>query len=132
MIATPEVREEILRAYKQNPQRFSPFKASKAIGVPMSIVLEVVEANKERLTQSSEVHGGMGRPELQIFMVARKRGMGSQWDNTSPAILSARQTYMDGTSEMCTGRDGPWHILYSIPRNRPAKPRPNYFTPEPS
>jgi hypothetical protein len=130
MNTTPEVTAEILRMYQQNPQRFSPFKAAKSLGVPIQTVLDVVEANKERLAQGTEVHGGLGRPELQEFLVARKRGVGAQWDNNDPEIVLARARYEAGTHEMTTGRDGPWQLLYSIVRVRPAAPRPGYFTPE--
>lgn len=130
MSLTPEITDEVLRLYRQNTQRFSPFKVSKALGVSISEVLAVVENNRELLTQGTEVHGGMGRPDIQPFLVARKKGIGAQWDNNSPAIADARAQYEAGTHEMMTGRDGPWQLLYSFPREVPAAPRPGYFNPE--
>jgi hypothetical protein len=75
-----------------------------------------------------EQYGGYGRPELREFLVGRKRAH-EVWDNNDPVIAQARAHYELGTCDMCTGRDGDWLLLYSIP-NKKLKPRPDYFQPE--
>jgi len=126
---TPEQEAEVLRIYRANPQRFSPFKASKTVGIAISHVFEITEKNREILSNTGEKHGGLGPEEHRDFMVARRRAMGGAWDNKEPPIAKARADYETGTHEMYSGRDGPWIILYSKPRKK-IQPRPGYFNTE--
>jgi len=127
---TPEIVDEVLRLHSQNPKRFSPFKASRSVGIDVADVFQIIEQNKDRLNRSEEQYGGFGRPDIQQYVVARRRADEREWDNTDPAIAKARADYEAGTHEMATGRDGSWLILYSIPRKVQAHDRVGYFTPE--
>lgn len=123
---TPELRDEIIVELRKVR---APAKVARNLGIDLSDVLTVsdeIGGAGRRLRQ--EHNGGLGQEALIPFTVARKRAM-QNWDNTDPDIAKARADYEAGTHEMCTGRDGDWLILYSIPRQKVA-PRPAYFTPE--
>lgn len=130
MTYTPVHEAEVLQAYRANPRRFSHFKASKSVGIPLSDVFEIVNRNREVMNSTAERFGGFGRPEWVDFTVARRRILSETWDNTDEKISKARQDYEAGTHLMCTGRDGIWQILYSKPRNGKPDPQPNYFSME--
>ncbi len=106
----------------------SPYRVARSLGIKPDVVIDIIEANRERLSPRQEQFGGLGRPELVEFTVARKRADAS-WNNEDPAVAAARAAYEAGTVDMCTGRDGNWLILYAIPRKKPA-PRVGYFLPE--
>ena len=82
--------------------------------------LKVLE--KENLEEAvfTEKHGGYGRPEMRCYIVARRHVNKTWARQDSQAIEQARRLYDEGKSEMATGRDGRWIILYSIPRNSKA------------
>lgn len=126
---TPEIEKEILAEYRKNPQRFSPFRTASAVGASIDQVFAVVDANKESAAKSDESHGGYGKPNLRRYLIARKKGMTSGWNNDDPKIKAARDGLEEGTNTMVTGRDGTWILLYSIPL-KTVRPRPNYFAPE--
>lgn len=130
MTITPEIRRDILAEHSKNPQRFSPFRTSKALGVPIQDVIKVIETNTDANSQLTVKHDGYGDPKVREFVVARRRAMLAGWDNNDPAIATARADYEAGTHLMVTGRDGPWLLLYSIPRKLGPKPRPDYFSTE--
>lgn len=125
IIKSPEAEEVILRSFRKTE---SPFKVATETGYPIEYVWEVIDDHPEALIEFAERHGGEGRPELLIYRVARIR-VSEQWDNSDPAIAQARANLEEGTHTMCTGRDGGWRLLYSIPLKVPT-PRPNYFQPE--
>lgn len=127
MPPTPEVTAEILAEFKRTR---SPFKTANAVGVDVAVVWAVIDSNKDKVGAFEERYGGRGRPELEQFIVASRRAMAGVWDNDSTEIRDARAAYEAGTHEMATGRDGPWLILYCIPRRYPATGRAGYFTPE--
>lgn len=127
MALTPEIVEEILVKYRQTR---SPFKTAHAVGVDVSDVFAVIDDNSDQLTNVQERHGGMGRPEMQQFIVARRRALDPSWDNGDTTIALARENYEKGTHIMATGRDGAWLILYSIPRKGRPDPMTDYFLPE--
>ena len=130
MSYSPEEEADVLRIYRANPRRFSPFKASKSVGISLPDVFEIIEKNKDNLARTGERHGGMGRPDIQQFLIARRRALSESWDNADPKIAEARTNYEAGTHIMATGRDGPWLILYSIPREGKPVPKPGYFSTE--
>lgn len=121
---TDEVREEILVNFKKTR---SPFRTARNLGYNIEDVLSVVDEVAIPRSTREEKFGGFGRPQMQKYLVARKRPW-DVWDNNQPEIAKARADYEAGTHEMITGRDGDWLILYSIPRVKP-QPRPNYFKP---
>lgn len=124
---TPELRAEIIAGLRKLR---SPSKVMRATGIDLRIILPIADelAGMPRVVRE-EVHGGYGRPEVRDHLVARKRAH-ETWDNTNPDIAAARAEYEAGTHEMTTGRDGDWLLLYSIPRQKPAEPRPDAFKPE--
>lgn len=123
---TTEIRDEIVQALLKLR---SPSKVARALGVELRVILPIADelAGTPRVVRQ-EVYGGFGRPELEDFLVARKRAH-ETWDNTDEAIAAAREAYEAGTHDMATGRDGDWLLLYSIPQ-RKVTPRPDYFRPE--
>ena len=127
MALTQEIINEVLATYKRTR---SPFKIAQKVGVTVDEVFEVLNNHEEKLTPLPERNGGMGREEMQSFIVARRRVSETQWDNDSAEIAKARSDYEAGTHIMATGRDGAWLLLYSIPRKGPADPLPDYFLPE--
>lgn len=130
MSYNPEDEAEILRLHRANPKRFSPFKASNSTGLPLEVVFEIIENNKESLARTGERFGGFGRPDIQKHLVARRRAMGEPWDNKDDNIANARAAFEAGTHILATGRDGPWLLLYSFPRTGRARPQPSYFSVE--
>lgn len=124
---TPELETEILAKYRQTR---SPFKTAHAVGVDVAQVFEVIDTKSDQLTAIQERHGGFGRPDIQGYMVARRRATEPSWDNNDPAIAKARSEFEKGTNIMATGRDGAWLLLYSIPRKGRPDPMPDYFLPE--
>lgn len=123
---TPELRKEIeieLRKVR------APAKVARNLGISLVDVLIVSDdiGGISRHIRPA-TYDGEGRPELRQFMMARKRA-NVPWDNDEPAIAEARRRYEAGTHTMCTGRDGEWLILYSIPL-RKRDPKPDYFIPE--
>jgi hypothetical protein len=129
MTITPEIQSEILAEYAKNPQRFSPFRTAKALGVPIQDVMATVDKSKDLTARMTVRFDGYGRPEMQDYFVARRRAMAQGWDNNEEVIAQARANFEEGTHDMATGRDGPWLILYAIPRRRKT-PRPGYFNTE--
>lgn len=118
-----EIRKEIIDELRKVR---APAKVSRSLGVDLKLVLQVSdEIGGLSYFSHEEKHDGDGRPELVKYTVAKKRAY-QVWDNEDKAIEKARADYEAGTHEMCTGRDGSWLILYSIPRQK-ASPRPNYF-----
>jgi hypothetical protein len=117
---TPEMREEIARDLRKTR---APARTAK------NLVLDVMEDERQPRPFREEKYGGLGRPEIQQYIVDRKRPW-EIWANTTDPVLTARNQYEAGTHEMATGRDGDWLILYSIPRKTVAKDRQNYFQPE--
>lgn len=125
--ATPEVIAEVLQEYSRTTK--SPFRTAQNLGLPVTLVFEILEGHKDAVDIQQMRHNGLGRPELQPFTVARRRVGAGAWDNALPEIAKARADYEAGTHEMATGRDGSWLILYSIPRKR-KQPRLGYFKAE--
>lgn len=103
----------------------SRFRTARALGISLDRVDMVIGETAVQPDTKTTTYGGNGRPDIEKYMVARKRA-GDEWDNTLPDIAEARKQYEAGTHEMCTGRDGDWLILYAIPR-AVVTPRPNYF-----
>lgn len=123
---TPEVRDEILRDLRKTR---APARTAKNTGYPIRLVLQVQEEDNYPRPFREEQYGGLGRPEMQQYTVARKRAW-EVWDNTNEVIAEARANYEAGTHEMVTGRDGDWLILYMIPRKKREPNREGYFQPE--
>lgn len=124
---TPDTDAEVLRMFHANPKRFSAFKASRKLGLPMSQVIDIVRKNKDApMIEETTRHDGHGREDLRPYIVAKRRAMG-EWDNTDPNIIEARGRMEAGTHIMTTHRDGPWLLLLSIPRKHTLDPHPNYF-----
>lgn len=128
MALTPEVRQEIIDAHSRNPQRFSPFRVSTALGVPIDEVMEVVDGLSEKSNGRKPRFDGYGDPAMKEHLMARRKAMGPGWDNTREKVALARKRFEEGTHIMVTGRDGPFLLLYSIPRKRPVEAQPNYFS----
>lgn len=128
MELSTDIIDEVLRVYRKTRQ--SPFKTSRLTGITVDKVFQIVDDNRDKLAEALERHGGLGRPELQDYTVARRRVTERGWDNKDEAIAQARLDYENGTHEMATGRDGTWLILYSIPRSKKIKGREGYFKPE--
>lgn len=124
---TPEIENEILISHQKTR---SPFKTATIVGVEVEDVFKVLDKNKASVGMGAERYGGKGRPELEPFIVARRRANETGWDNSNPLIEQAREDYAAGTHEMATGRDGGWLILYSFPRRRVDKTRADYFSTE--
>jgi hypothetical protein len=112
--------KQILDEYRRSR---SPFKTAKVFRIHVNDVWNLIEANSSYLRATPERFGGMGRPELRDFIVARRSLRGSGWDNNDPNIAKARALYELGHIDMTTGRDGSWEILYAIPRMQ-RQPRP--------
>jgi hypothetical protein len=124
---TPEVIQEIVTTYRQTR---SPFKTARKVGVEVDDVFSVINDHQDKITETQERNGGLGREELQPFTVARRRASERGWNNNLEEIVQARKQYEAGTHIMATGRDGSWLILYSIPRKGRPDPQPGYFLPE--
>lgn len=131
MSVTPEIEADILRIHGLNPKRFSPFRASKTVGATVEEVMAVVRRHSLNTTESSEHSGGVGRAELEPYIVASRRINDRGWENTDPGVHRARLLFEAGTHDMATHRDGAWLHLCSIPLSRHRKPRPGYFTGRP-
>jgi len=123
---TPAIREEILRDLRKTR---APARTAKNLGYRIHLVLQVQEEDNHPRTVRQEMYGGMGRPEMQKYIVARKRAW-ETWNNEDNDIATARNMYEGGVVELATGRDGDWLILYSIPRVKRVKDREGYFQPE--
>lgn len=122
----PELKSEILAELRKVR---APAKVARNLGLNLRVVLDVVdEIGGVGAMSREERWGGLGRPELQKYTVARKRAY-QTWDNDDSKVAKARADYEAGTHEMCTGRDGNWLILYSIPRQK-VEPRPDCFKPQ--
>ena len=121
-----ELKDEIVRELRKFR---SPSKVARNLGIDVRLVLPINDelSNSPRV-QRQEQYGGFGRPELQQFIVGRKKAW-AVWDNNDPTIALARTNYEAGTHDMQTGRDGDWLILYSVPQGR-VTPRPHYFRPQ--
>lgn len=111
---------EVLDEYRRSR---SPFKTATVFDMHVNDVWKLIEENTAYLKDTPERFGGMGRPELQDFIVARRAIRGPRWENSDPNIMKARELYEKGHIDMATGRDGSWEILYAIPRLR-TQPRP--------
>ena len=104
----------------------SYFRVAKALGIGMAKVKAILADNTPVIERRKALFNGQGRPELRQYIVAIRHSDTPEWDNTSEEISEARSAYEAGTHEMCTGYDGDYTILYSIPRSIP-QPRPGYF-----
>lgn len=124
---TPDTEAEVLRMFHANPKRFSAFKASRKLGLPMSDVVGIVRKSKDTPTVEESRHDGHGRLDLRPYVVAKRRALG-EWDNSDPNIIEARGRFEAGTHIITTHRDGPWQLLLCIPRRHTVEPRPNYFS----
>jgi hypothetical protein len=101
-------------------------RVSQRYQIPARLLREEL-ASPPPLPALPEINGGFGRPELQQFMISRKK-VRDTWPELDCTIIStARLQYDAGTHEMCQGRDGDWIILYLIPRSVPAKRTHQYF-----
>lgn len=70
----------------------------------------------------------LGRPKLTKFIVSSRHINEIGWPKVDRRLIeTARRNYEAGTHEMCSGRDGQWIILYSIPRKKKVAPR-TWFT----
>jgi hypothetical protein len=123
---TSELRQEIIVELRKVR---APAKVAARLGIDIRLVLPIKDelADTPRIIRE-ELHGGYGRPELQDFLVGRKKAW-EGWDNSDAQIAKARSDYEAGTHDMMTGRDGDWLLLYSVPQQR-ITPRPDYFRPE--
>lgn len=124
---TPEIEADVLKIYRQNPKRFSPFKVANQVGCGMVDVLDIVNRNKDSMNNGNEHSGGQGREDLRRFFVASRRASSKGWENDEPSVALARQRFCDGTHTMATHRDGAWLFLCSIPLRWPSAPAPHYF-----
>lgn len=129
MAVTPEVRAEILRIYNTNPKRFSAFRAAKAVGVGVAEVTALIASITPRSVTMREHSGGRGRPELQDFIVARRKRSQPRWDNSDAGVQTARRRYIAGTHTMATHYDGEYVMLCSIPLSRAVPPLPDDYFP---
>ncbi len=98
----------------------------------MSLSVREVEAvDVEHNGRFNYTPEGLGQPEMLRHMIARYDiREQSEWDNSDPKIIQAREDYDAGKIEMATGRDGFFMLLYAIPRKTPAD-RPLYFSAPP-
>lgn len=122
-----DVEAEIIKAFLKWR---SPFRVANYVGIGIATAYKVLEKHPHLTANTDksafpETNGGLGRPSLQPFAVARKR-VTAAWDNTQEAIIEARLDYDAGTHEMFTGRDGDFLTLYSKPRRVPVN-RESYF-----
>lgn len=122
---TPEIWEEIKADLRKTR---APSRTARNLGYGIHLVLQVQNEESQPRTTREERYGGMGHPDVERFTVARKK-VTSPWNNFDPDIAEARQRLEDGTHTMCTGYDGEWAILYSIPLKK-LDPKPGYFLPE--
>lgn len=109
-------------------------KIANRIGWPPLLVkaaLVRMDLYNDEKCQFTERHGGYGRPEIRDFLVARRRAHGEWLDKDQGAIEEARVKYDKGLSEIATGRDGSFILLYSIPRKKPVKRSPYFSAKEP-
>lgn len=120
------VVREVLETYKST--RNSPFKTARLCGINVAQVFEIVDANQDKVAEATERFGGKGRPEMEPYLVARRKVTDREWDNSLPEIVQARADYEAGTHTMATGRDGSWLLLYSIPLRRRVEAQPGYFS----
>lgn len=116
-------RAEIIAEYRR--VRGSPFKVANNLIVPVAVVWTVVGEHPDALSARIERFEGEGRPDLRPYIVGKKK-VGTNWDNTDPAIAKARANYEAGTHDMMTHRDGAYEFLVSRPQSR-TTPRPEYF-----
>ena len=119
------IRLEILADLRKTR---APSRTAKNLGYDIRTILEIANEDRHPASRHEERHDGLGRPELRIYTVSRKKAW-EAWDNDSNSLKAARASYEAGTHDMLTGRDGEWLILYLIPQKR-VTPRVNYFQPE--
>jgi hypothetical protein len=124
---TPEIEAAVLRIYRANPKRFSPFKTAKSEGISIAEVNSVIAKNRHELASGAEHSNGAGRPDLQEYIVATRRAIDSGWDNQDIGVARARSLFASGTHTMATHRDGAWLHLCLFPLAKPIPARPNYF-----
>ena len=109
-----------------------PRKIVKALGYSLvKAKHKIIALNLQDGYQTvfTERHGGFGRPELQPFIISRRKAMNPKWPPCDlQKITVARHKFDRGEIEMPTGRDGDWYILYSIPRSKVDKHRRPYFS----
>lgn len=127
MAVTPEIEADVLRIFRNNPKRFSPFKAANQVGASLGEVLSIVRAYKDVPVERVEHNDGAGREDLQAYIVAARRASDLGWNNDDTGVVEARRRFCAGTHDMATHRDGPWLLLCSFPLQRKRTPRPNYF-----
>lgn len=118
-------KQEVIREYIRLRH---PSKVAKKLGYSVRDILPIIDDFNAVRGVRQERFGGLGPEHLRKYAVARKNVL-QTWDNDDLAIARAREAYEAGTHTMCTGRDGDWLILYSIPL-RKRDPKPNYFQPE--
>src|SRR5688572_12356800 len=99
-----DIREEFAKHH-------SVFRVAKALHITLDRVRAVVGENEYTPEKKNvTTYDGMGRPELEKYVVARKDAF-DEWDNDNPSIQEARRRHEAGTHIMCSGRDGDWIIL---------------------
>lgn len=123
MKTTPDVVNKVLEVHRRLN---SPYKVARELDLSPTFVYNVLQNHGDRNVARPERHGGLGRPEMRKWLVARTR---SVWDNERAQIAKARARLAAGTHTMATGRDGRWLLLYSIPLRRPVVAQPDFFTP---
>ena len=100
-------------------------RISRNYGLAPKVVREIAgESKTSKFTVHSE--DGLGRPKLRPFIIA-SRHVHEPWPENEE-IRKAQLRYDAGMSEICTGRDGDYQILYEIPRKQTEHDRTPYFT----
>lgn len=116
------VEREMLRA---DLKTRSPSQIARTYGLSLSDILNTPSSGPVFAPVSDD---GWGRQELRAYIVSRTKA-GAGWPLADLSkIMTARRDYDAGLVEMCTGRDGKFLILYSIPRKQPTDSRPYFFT----
>ena len=123
MLIAPATRDMVLEEMRKPNADLQ--RVSRMFGLPVRLIRELQSGDKST-SSFKERHGGLGRPELQQYIVGRTIA-GEPWP-VSTYIEKARSDYDAGLVEMCQGRDGNWIILYAIPRTKPDYGRPPYFS----
>jgi hypothetical protein len=118
---TAEQETRLMEALKAPKARYD--KIARMFG---TTEMAVRNFDIEVLGRWKRSQDGWGDPAIRKFAVAR-RHIDGMWDDRSERIREARNTYDNGTHEMCSGRDGLYIILYSIPRKEPVLDRRPYF-----
>lgn len=123
-MANLNINEDIREEYSKHS---SIYKTAKILGIQVAYVKKIIDdmPSLPKLNTTECRWDGYGHPDKKKYFVARMLG-NQVWNNEIPEVAEARRAYEAGTHEMVTGRDGPYIILYSIPRIV-KKPNPSYF-----